>query len=286
MDRVIRLRIVGRGADTDAPTVDDLLDQLRDYFGVLREVERARADDGVNAIDWRVVSASTNSPIEFVVAAFPREYATNIDDRVGMTVETAARGLQILQERADDPPFFTERAVESAERFFGRVMNGLSRTNVDHGNGLPALDVTSENARAAVRHAKEVLSPPGARPYREVGSLEGYVQRVEKDGFGRPVLRIRVRLTGRVVKCFVSGLAREKIEKHEIAEVWSGRRIRVVGTLHYKSLGHVSHVDASDVRFFRAASELPRLQDIEDTEFTGGRRSEEYIELIRNGDLN
>ena len=82
MDQVIRLSITGRGADTDAPTVDDLFEQVRDYFVVMQEVERALAADGVNAIDWRVVSASTNSPVELGVAPFPREYAVNMDDRV------------------------------------------------------------------------------------------------------------------------------------------------------------------------------------------------------------
>ena len=126
MDRVIKLSISGKGADTDAPTVDDLLDQVRDYFAVMREVEKTMAADGVNAIDWRVVSASSNSPIELAIAPFPREYAVNIDDRADATVETAARGFQILQDRAEDPPFFSDKAIQTAEKFFSRVMNGLS----------------------------------------------------------------------------------------------------------------------------------------------------------------
>lgn len=287
MDRVIRLSITGRGVDTDAPTLDDLLDQVRDYFVLLREVEQSLADDGENAIVWRVVSASSNSrPISLDVAPFPRVYAVNIDNRADATIGATAAGLQILQDRAEDPPFFSERALESAERFFARVMNGLSRTDVRHGGDLPTLAVTPENARAAVRHADELLNPPGAKPYRELGSLEGYVQRVEKDGLGRAILRIRARLTGNPVKCFVFDQAREKVEKQQIAEVWGGRRIQVFGTIHYKSLGRPSHIDAVNVKFLRERGELPSLQDIEDTSFTGGRRSEEYIELIRDGKLS
>jgi hypothetical protein len=286
MEGAIRLSITGRGAGTDAPTVDDLIDQVRDYFGVMQEVERALAADGVNAIEWRVVSATTSSPIEFVIAPFPREYATNIDARVDATVEAASRGLQLLQERAEDPPFFTEKAIERAQRFFSRVSNGLSRTRVSHGKKLPTLEITPENARAAVKHADAVLHPPGSKPYKELGSLEGYVHRVERDGFGHPIVRIRARVSGQIVKCFVLDRAREKVETHQIAEVWRGRRILVQGTIHYKSLGRPSHVTAHDVRFFRERSDLPSLQDIEDVKFTGGRRSEDYLELLRNGDLS
>lgn len=40
MSRVIKLRVNGRGAGTDAPTVEDVLDQIRDYVDILRGVER------------------------------------------------------------------------------------------------------------------------------------------------------------------------------------------------------------------------------------------------------
>lgn len=286
MERVIRLSITGRGAGTDAPTVDDLFDQVRDYFDVMQEVEKALAEDGINAIDWRVVSASANSPIELAIAPFPREYAVNIDRRADVTVEAAANGFRLLQEGDEEPPYFSEKAVETAERFFARVMNGLSRTKVDHGGKLPALEVTPENARAAVKHTEAILNPPGSSPYKELGSLEGYVHRVEKDGHGRPIVRIRLRLTGTIIKCFVAGRAREKVEREQIAEVWSGRRILVVGTIHYKAVGRLSHVNATDVRFFRERGALPGLADIEDVGFTGGRRSEDYLELVRDGELS
>ena len=49
--RVVRIRIRGHGAETDAPSVEDLLDQVRDYVEILKGVEAAIAADGENAID-------------------------------------------------------------------------------------------------------------------------------------------------------------------------------------------------------------------------------------------
>jgi hypothetical protein len=42
MPRKIKLVISGKGAETDAPAVEDVLDQLRDYHDILKEVERRR----------------------------------------------------------------------------------------------------------------------------------------------------------------------------------------------------------------------------------------------------
>ena len=45
MARTVKISIRARG-DTDSPTVEDLLDQLRDQFKVLEGIEEAIAEDG------------------------------------------------------------------------------------------------------------------------------------------------------------------------------------------------------------------------------------------------
>src|SRR4051812_36631861 len=46
------------------------------------------------------------------------------------------------------------------------------------------------------------------------------------------------------------------------------------------------HDPGQTLRFLRDRSELPTLEDIEDVNFTGGIRSEEYLEMMRNGEIN
>jgi hypothetical protein len=53
-----------------------LLDQIRDYFEILNGVEDAVAEDGRRAIEWRVVKATTNTPIEIEVAAFSKDFGS------------------------------------------------------------------------------------------------------------------------------------------------------------------------------------------------------------------
>ena len=92
MPRKIKLVISGKGAETDAPAVEDVLDQLRDYHDILKEVEEAVAEDGKRAIDWRIVNASRNSPLSFEFEAFPHEFAVNIDRRAESVVSATAVG--------------------------------------------------------------------------------------------------------------------------------------------------------------------------------------------------
>jgi hypothetical protein len=275
------LSVRARG-ETEAPTVDDLLDQVRDYFDILEGVEQAIAEDGSNAIEWRIVKAQTKSPIQFEARAFSRDFAVNVDQRAEMVAQQTAIGLHQLRERGERPAYFTDRVLAKAERLFERVTNGLDGTTVDYGPGLPALDLTPRDAKIAAANTRSVLKPE-ARPYEELGSIEGFVQSIERDGHGRHIVWVHHRLTGESIKCIVSGDALRELEKHQIRDVWRGRRVQVIGRLYYKGLGLLSQVDAIAVRFLRDRSELPDVDDILDDNFTGGLSTEEFLARLRDG---
>ena len=188
MSKTITVRITGKGPGTDAPSIGDLLDQLRDYFDLLGILEETLAEDGQSAIVWRVVNATTASPIAFTIQAFARQYAVNVDARADHVVDRALSGLRLLEQKAERPPYFTEPALVRAERIFKRVTNGLDNTEIIT-EGLPPVVLTPNVARLAGRNARSVLEPAG-RPYKEVGSLEGYFQTVGRDGRGRRILQM------------------------------------------------------------------------------------------------
>jgi hypothetical protein len=285
MTRNIRFTIKGSGAETDAPTVADLLDQVRDYFDIMNSVEQSVAADGTNAIDWRVVDAHRQSPLAFELEPFPRAYGVSIEQRVEKVVQQTANGLALLRTKAERPPYFTEKALQTAERMFERVMNGLSLTEIDHGPGLPSLLVTPKIARTAAANTTAVLRP-ASRPYKEIGSVEGYFKSVERDGFGRQLLYLRSRLTGDDIKCVAFEGAARQLESCQIRDVWRNRRLLVSGTIHYRALGRITQVDAVSVRFLRDRHELPGTEDIYDDDFTGGLKSEDYLDRLRDGNLS
>lgn len=284
MARTIKLSIKARG-ESDSPTVDDLLEQVRDYFDILRGVEEAIAEDGTQAIEWRIVNASANSPISLEAQPFAKAFAVSISERAELVTRQTAYGLRQLQTRHERPTYFSNRVLLRAERLFERVTNGLQQTTVDYGADLPHMDLTPALARAAIANTRTVLRPD-SKPYKEQGSVEGTAQSTERDGYGRPILHIRQRLTGESVKCVVSGPALAELEAHRIGDILKGRRVQVYGLLHYRALGILQQVDTISLRFLRDRSELPTADDIADENFTGGLSSEEYLARLRDGRLS
>lgn len=284
MGKRITIRVEASGPETDAPTVDDLVAQLSDYFDLLGIVEQTLAVDGQSAVQWRVVDAEKSSPLAITVEAFARQYAVDVTERVELVVAHTNHGLRTLRDGAVRPRFFNDEAVGKAESLFERVTNGLGLTVVEvSGEELPAIALQPVTARVAARNAMEVLAPV-ARPYREIGAVEGYFESVSLDGFGRRVLHIKHRLTGDDVKCIVDGDAARELALREIGDVWRKRRVSVFGTINYKAPGRISQVDASKVRFLRDSGDLPDVDDIIDVNFTGGMRTEDYLAKLRDGE--
>lgn len=282
--RPVRFVVSASDAKSDAPTVADLLGQLGDIVGVLQEVEQAIAEGGGVEIEWRVTDARRSSPLAFEITPFPKRHGMNIDNRSREVRDYAAKGLLTLAETGERPTYFADATLKRAERIFGRVTNGLATTTVEFADDLPPVALTADTARAAAQNAARVQKPED-RPYREIGSVEGYFNAVERDGFGRALLRLRVRLTGDVVKCVVRGAAFEQVSKRQIGEVWQRRqRLLVYGTIHYEAVGRMSQIEADDLRVLRGASDLPQVEDILDSDFTGGVRTEDYLAELRGGD--
>lgn len=284
MTRTIKLSIKARG-ESDSPTVDDLLDQVRDYFEILKGVEEAVAEDGDRAIEWRIIGATTNSPIALEAAPFAKDFAVDISQRAEIVARSTSYGLRQLQSNGDRPSYFTNRVLLRAEKLFERVTNGLQQTTIDYGPDLPHLDVTPSGAKAGAANARSILSPRN-KPYKEQGSVEGFAQSIERDGWGRPLLWLRLRLTGERIKCFVSGAALTELETHQIRDIWRNRRVQAYGLLHYKGLGQLTEIEAISVRFLRERKDLPDIESVQDENFTGGLRSDEFLARIRDGNVS
>jgi hypothetical protein len=285
MSEPIRLTIRAQNRETDAPTVEDLLAQIGDWNSILRGVEEAIAEDGASEIEWRVTGASKNSPLSFELTPFPRRHGMNIERRTKQVKEGISAGLTVLRSKPERPSYFTEQVLEKAEKLFERVTNGLSLTRIEFGDSLPIIEITSPEAKLAAKNITAVLKPK-EKPYREIGSVEGTLQSVERDGYGRPLLWVKLRVSGDTIKCITRGSAQTEVEHHEIADIWKNRRVRVFGTIYYKALGQITQVETDAVQFLRPREELPRASEIVDENFTGGLKSEEYLERLRNGNFS
>ncbi len=273
-----------RGADRfgdDAPTVEDLLGQIATWIDVLHNIESAVAEGGKPELVWRVTDVRKNSPLAFEVTPYPATHGMNVEQRAKKVVLAAATGVKRLIENGERPLYFTDQTIDKVEKIFIRVTNGLSGTAVDFSNyNAPNFEATPESARWSIESIKTTKSPEPVA-YKELGSLEGYINKVELDGRGRPIVWLRSRLDGQEVKCLsdVAGLSR--IGHLEVSEVLRGLRVRVHGTLYYRDLERISSISVENVHVFESDKALPEPADIIDPQFTGGLESSAYLQALR-----
>jgi hypothetical protein len=265
----------------DAPSVDDLLGQIRDLVEVLRGVERAIESDGTNTLEWRVTDARMNSPISLELTPFGEGPKELIFAKIERVERATADGFRQLRAGEVRPPFFNRETIKRAHKIHARVLNGLSDTLVAFDPSIdPNPVVINPTAARIVERTIERTASEVAAPYREFGSIEGYVTKPELDGNNRAILRFKTRLGGSEVKAYASGDAFRQVEALRLSDVWKGLRVRVYGAIYYKGLGIVEHISATGIEVLDR-ERLPKMEDILDPAFTGGIVTEEYLLGIR-----
>lgn len=283
MAEAIRLTISGPDGDrVDAPTVEDFLGQVRDFVELLRGVEKAVEADGRSELIWRITDATMNSPISVELTPYGSGPSGLVAARINLVEQYALDGLRQLQSGNVRPPYFTDEVVAKAKRIHSRVLNGLTNTTIGAGDDAAAIIIDRPAARALAR-ATEKITHFGGTPYRELGSVEGFVTKPELDGHGRAILRFRARLDGSEVKAYASGEAFRQIEDLTLSEVWHGVRVRVHGLINYRSLGQIETIHATNIELLDTET-LPGVDDIIDPFFTGGMTTEEFLREQRADD--
>lgn len=279
----VELSIAGRGAG-DAPLLSDLLEQIQDFFEMVSGVAASISGDDEERFDWRVVGLSKNSPARVMVEAFALHGHSDGQEIAARARNEVVAGLIQLQTSNVRPLYFNDNVVEVADRFIRRVTTTLTETGIGDGDHQFAL-IETVGAIAAIENLDAVRKDDPVHPYRELGSFEGHIQNVGEDGYGRPYIIIKNRLTGKDVRCILSGAALRALEEEPVAKVvWRKRRVTAIGILKYRAIGKLSQADVEELDFADPLEALPSLQDIIDKHFTHGLTSEEYLEKVRNGE--
>lgn len=283
MTTTVQLSIAGKGED-DAPLLDDLLDQVRDFFEMINGVAASMVPGEAEQYDWQVVGLSKNSPATITVKAVSRRGYPDGAELAARARAQTTYGLARLQKESVRPLHFTDNVLEAADRFARRVTRGLAETSVAS-EGTVEIVFRPTEAVATIDHIAVVREDDPVHPYKELGSVEGLIQSVGADAWGHPFIVVRSRLTNADVKCFLAGEALSALEQEPVANVvWKQRRVTALGVLRYRSLGRVSQADVTRLEFADPARRLPGPTDVIDRQFTGGLSSEEYLERVRNGD--
>lgn len=277
MTKPVRLTIKGAGeAGENAPTVEDLLGQVSDFVEILKGVEKALGDEKGGQIVWRVTDAERKNPITFELTPTPINPAVFIGDRAADIERIARAGLMALRNGDTRPAYFTDETLAKAKRMHARVRNGLADTVIEAPDDSAEPVVIDASVASSVERAFYLLRGAAPVPYREIGSVEGFVSKAELDGMGRAVLRFWARTNGAEIKAIATGEAFKQLEELRLSDVWHGVRVRVYGTISYKTLGAIDSLTATGIEVLDRAR-LPGIDDIVDPNFTGGLSAEEYL---------
>jgi len=117
---------------------------------------------------------------------------------------------------------------------------------------------------------------PFERMRIEIGSIDGTLHLVQCLRKGPAHFKIVDDLHGREVRCIPDDRLRPELERAEIADVWRGRRLRVIGELHFAK-GCLQRIEASGIRWLQPSTTIARPEDISDLDFTGGVEPVAYV---------
>lgn len=285
MTRPVRVTISGPDEGREiGPTIDDVLQQLRDFLDVLRSVERAAEPSDTSRLVWRVTDAAMNSPISIELTPTGAGSVEAVAAHVERVERIASDGFRALRRGEPRPPYFRDDAIAKARRMHERVLDGLTATAIVFPPDIQTEAIVIDRPAARdLQRALELEKAAVSSPYAEMGSIEGFVTKPELDGFGRAILRFKGRLSGAEIKAFAGGQAFRQVAALRMSDVWEGVRVRVYGAIHYKTLGHIEHINATGIELLDSES-LPGIDDIVDPSFTRGLSTHEFLREQRRDD--
>jgi hypothetical protein len=270
--RRIKITVKPSSDHPDFLTVHDAMLQIADAFELLR-------GDGAVGYDWKLVTASTNSPFTAVGEIVPLAGAgPAIFASADLATYEAYQGLSDALD-GDEAPQLDSVVLK---RFLARNLNGVGLTAIEaEGDGFTALNVTPTSARLGLEALKAEV--PAISPKRSRGTLEGYL--VDAGQFRRqPALKLKERVRGRIIWCRIpEDLQNQFAAETSLRDVWQNARVRIRGWIEYSTGGKVSGMMAEKIVHVRPGPVDDR--ELFDRSFTGGVDAVSYTDRVRGGDI-
>lgn len=247
--------------------------QVLDIFEMLNDVP---------GVEWKLVNASTNSPLTIQAEAVSFEPSVDVTVVARAQKQHLAKNFRevVRGEIPTDPDF----KVNIAKRVLARNLNGVGKTEIDLEIGEP-ISVTPRIAQQAIE-SLEKKPPLGlydsfvAR--EEIGSVEGKLSDVGTH-YNYPAVKIVTRAAGEIWCRLSPDLQERLFDKANYKDVWEHRRVIVRGRIKYRTDGILDYVLANDIR--RIEEPNVPLEAIADPAFTGGLSISDYLDRFREGTL-
>ena len=265
-------------------SVKDAFEQVLELF----ELSSASDKESADLVIWKLVSASTNSPLTVVAEAVSSDPGVNIDVLARSQKQAFARNVASMNRGEVPKDWAAGHANAIMRSVCARTLSdeqvGATVIVIDDDEGVaPIALASSENLIAVIEYQAPASNQEPVRIKEQIGSIEGRMNSVSTH-YGKPAISLTARITGKHVWCIVTEEHLKRMSSEaQISDVWSNKRVVVSGRLVYDQWGQLQRVYASSLR--RIENRDIPLERIIDRDFTGGLSSEEYLDLLREGHL-
>lgn len=283
----VKITITPSVTDSGLLEIQHAMQQVLDFFALLSHVDKSTSANEKPVV-WHLLKATANSPLMVEAQAHSRDPAINVDRQAILAEAQLSKGIDAVVTGKPFPAWLDQQAENVLRSFLNRNLNGIGRTDIFMRDELEPIVISHRIAKQAMNHLDaEALKREAEKEdytHTEYGSIEGELFGVGSY-YNKPSFSLRERLSGREVTCITSGESADKIGiEHYLSEVWKRKRILVEGRLMYNEKGEIEKVEAYDISILEPKN-IP-VEKIYDPQFTGGLSPSEYLEKIREGDLD
>lgn len=272
MSKRATITVLPSAEHPDFLTVHDAMLQIADLFALLKGPPGSESD-------WRLVSASTNSPFTAVGEIFlPGGVVPGLLAAAELAAEESYQALSDVLA-GDEPSGDLDTSV--LKRVLARNLNGVGLTKIQMSGEAQPIEITPTTAVVGLEVAK--MPALASAPRRVRGSLEGEL--IDAGHFRKqPALKLRERARGRIFWCRIpENLQSTFAEATTLTDVWKNSRVRLRGWIEYSNSGKISGMMAETINKIQPRGLTG--SSIVDPAFTGGMDAATYLEQLRDGDL-
>lgn len=219
--------------------------------GLMREVGNEVDKEHRDPVRWVVSDVRKGSIVLELTPQRSREdVPPDLPDRIA---EAIADGIAVIEERAERPAFFSDKALANAKELARPVGDDVRAIRIRRRRDGERPSAPLAVTKRLVVNVDEIIGPQ----LDEYGSVEGKLEGLITHGKRR--FFIWESLTGREIECHFA----DRIPLADVLAAYE-RRVSARGTVHRRRTGEKVSLDVDSFRVLRSEDELPTVERIQE----------------------
>lgn len=236
--------------EADALTLGRFQQLAQSLAGLIREVGESVAAEHRDPVRWVISDVHhSNLMLELTPQRSRADVPPDLPDRIA---DVIASGMAVIEERAERPPFFSDKALERAKDLASPVGDEVRAVRIRRERaGKPPERVTVTKRLAA--NVEEIIGAHVESFGTVEGKLEGLVVH------DRRTFYVWEALTNRRVECNFG----DRIPLGDVLGAVT-KRVAARGIIRRRKTGEPLSVEVNELHPFPAEDELPGLEDVQE----------------------